>query len=734
MTRLRYNFVPAFILWATCFNLMAQLQSNLEVRALSPEGGVSYSLKTGTITYTNGVMVKYGNTVLTADSASVNQQTGETTAQGHVRIQQGDWFWVGDNIRYDFKTKQMQTEQFRAGRPPVFAKGHGLHGNLTNHVYSATNAFVTTDDISQPAHGIRAREITIVPGQYVEARDATLYLGPVPVFYFPYYRRSLNKKANQFSFIPGYRSSYGPFLLGRYQWFLNDELDGTVHLDYRQKRGVGVGPDVNLHLGRWGESTIKYYYLHDMDSGTNLLTGADNPENRQRVYFAYQSVPFTNLEVKSMVRYQSDPNLTRDFFEGEYTQDPQPNTYVDANKFWQNFSLDTYTEPRVNDFYDTVERLPEVRLTGYRQRLGPLPIYYQSDSSAGYYRRLFAETNSFSGTNNFYGERADTYQKLTLPITLFGWLNVTPHAGGRFTYYSQADGPGATTQEHYRGVFDTGAKLSFKVSRVWPDAQNRLCDLDGLRHIFEPSLDYVYVPAPSTPPSELPQFDYEGPSLWQVPITYPDYNSIDSIDNQNVLRFGLQNTLQTKRDGQVVDFINWNVETDWRLQPNSGQTTFSDIYSDFLTRPRSWLTLESLNRYNIHGESWRMALESVTIQPNNVWSWSGGYFYLSNDYGTSPTALGQGENTFMSSIYYRLNENWGFRATHRFDARAGRLQEQAYTVYRDLRSWTGALTFRVLDDGTGSEDFAVAFTFSLKAAPRHSPETDKAKTASLLGG
>ncbi|HKI69743.1 MAG TPA: LPS assembly protein LptD, partial [Verrucomicrobiae bacterium] len=275
---------------------------------------------------------------------------------------------------------------------------------------------------------------------------------------------------------------------------------------------------------------------------------------------------------------------------------------------------------------------------------------------------------------------------------------------------------------------------SFKVSRVWADAQSRFWDLNGLRHILEPSLDYVYVPAPSTLPSGLPQFDYQGPSLWQVPIEYPEYNSIDSIDSQNVLRFGLQNTLQTKRSGQVVDFINWNVQTDWRLHPNAGQTTFSDIYSDFRTRPRPWLTLESLNRYDIHGKSWRMALESLTIQPNNVWSWSGGYFYLNNDYGTSPTALGQGENSFMSSIYYRLNENWGFRATHRFDARAGRLQEQAYTVYRDLRSWTGALTFRLLDNDTGSEDFAVAFTFSLKAAPRHSPGTDKAKTASLLGG
>ncbi len=713
---------------------MAQPQPAWIIQSLTSAGGAFYDLKTGTAIGTNGVMVKYGDTVMTADWVSVNQETGQSVAEGHVRIEQGDWLWAGEHISYNFKTRQMQSEQFRAGKPPVFTMGSGLHGDISNHVYTATNAFITTDDVPKPAHGIRAREITIVPGKYIEARNATLYLGPVPVFYFPYYHRNLGERANNFNFTPGYRSRYGPFLLNSYRWYLNDELDGAVHLDYREKRGVGAGPDLNFHLGRWGDGTLKYYYLNDTDSGTNLITGANVPENRQRVYFAYQATPFTNLEVKSVVRYQSDPNVTRDFFEGEYGQDPQPNTFVDVNKFWQNFSLDVYSEPRVNDFYETVERLPEVKLTGYRQQLGDSPIYYESESSAGYYRRLFAETNSFSGTNNFYDERADTYHQLTLPMTLFGWLNVTPRIGGRFTYYNEANGPGATTQEKYRSVFNTGAELSFKASQLWPGAESKLLNLDGLRHIIEPSVNYVYVPKPGDSPGELPQFDYETPSLWQLPIEYPDYNAIDSIDSQNVLRFGLRNKLQTKRGGQVVDFLNWNVETDWRLQPRADQTTFSDIYSDLKLRPRSWLTLESLTRYDIDEKNWRMALHTLTLQPNNVWSWSVGHFYLKDDLSALPTALGAGENQFMSSIFCRLNENWGFRVSHRFNARSGRLEEQDYTVYRDLRSWTGALTFRWLDNGTSSEDFTVAFTFSLKAVPRHALGSDTVGAYSLLGG
>src|SRR5206468_11039401 len=81
------------------------------------------------------------------------------------------------------------------------------------------------------------------------------------------------------------------------------------------------------------------------------------------------------------------------FFEREDRQDTQPSTYFDVRKFWQNFSLETYVQPRINDFLETVERLPDIRLTGFRQQLGETPVYYESESSAGYYHRRFAETN-----------------------------------------------------------------------------------------------------------------------------------------------------------------------------------------------------------------------------------------------------------------------------------------------------------------------------------------------------
>jgi LPS-assembly protein len=724
MTRLRFMLTLALCALALPGTLRAQQQPVWEMEALTDQGWAEFDFQTGLGRGTNGVLVRYGTAFLTADQVGVNQQSGDVTADGNVRVQSEDQVWVGEHVRYNFKTRQMEAEQFRTGKVPVFAAGEGLHGEVTNRVYIATNGIVTTDDVAEPTVKVRAKYLKIIPGQRVEARHATLYVAGVPVFYFPYYSRKLGPRSNEFSFLPGYRSIYGPYLLSSYTFFLNEELDGILHADYRERRGPGAGPDLNYHFGPWGDGSLKYYYMHDNDPGV----GGGDPSishDRERVDFSYQANPATNLSVRSVVRYQSDTNIVREFFEREYVQDNQPSTYANANKYWSNYSLDAYVQPRVNDFLETVERLPDVRLTGYRQQVGASPVYYESESSVGYYRRLFAETNSLPTTPYFAAARADTFHQLLLPETFFGWLNITPRVGGRLTYYSDATGPGATTEERDRAVFNTGAEFSFKASQLWPAVQSEFFQADGLRHIIQPSLNYVYVPRPNyVGTNELPPFDYELPSLRQLPIDFPGYNSIDSIDSENVARMGLENKLQTKREGKVVNLVDWDVYTDWRLQPNAQQTTFSDLYSDLTLNPRSWLSLQSQTRYDIQDGDWRMSITTLTLRPGESWSWTLGQVYLRDDFSSSPTALGPGENVLTSSFLVRLNENWGLRTAHYFDASTGSLREQDYAIVRDLRSWTAALTFRVRKDPGTPEDFTVALSLWLKAYPKsgHGPE------------
>ena len=174
-------------------------------------------------TATNGVIVRYAATnglvVLTADNATINQKTGDIFAQGSVRIQRENETWVGDQLHYNYLTYQMGGDKFRMGQAPFYVAGEALRGTGvgTNAVYQGTNAVMTTDDYYRPLMKVRAQRFTIVPGNYIEAHNATLCVGKVPVFYLPYYRHSLVHEQNEFSFLPGYRSVYGPYLFVQLQ-------------------------------------------------------------------------------------------------------------------------------------------------------------------------------------------------------------------------------------------------------------------------------------------------------------------------------------------------------------------------------------------------------------------------------------------------------------------------------------------------------------------------------------
>ena len=727
------------------FSVAAQEAPSWEVQALSKiipgtvEGKMDYDPVNGTATGTNGVYVKYGNATLTADSASLNTQSGEVVADGHVRVESADQLWVGDHIRYNFKTHQMQSESFRTGKWPVFASGSDLSGNASNKVYYANNAYVTTDDAADPDLRVHATRIKIIPGKSVEMWNAVLYAKGVPIFYFPYYKRNLGPHANNLTFSPGYRSTYGGFLLSTYTWYLGTNADGKIHADYRTKRGVGVGPDVNLHLGEWGQVGLKYYYLHDQrpDTSTNAFPQFGTiPENRQIFKGTWQATPTTNLNLKALVNYQSDPLVMHDYFSGDYANNPQPSSFVEANKYWDNWSLDALTTPRINSYFNQVERLPDVRLSGFRQQVLDSPVYYDSQSSVGWYRQFVANTNSNyssnNGTNINAATRADTYHQFTLPWTFFNWLNVTPRVGGRLTYYSAQNMTNSGNHAAvYRGVFNTGVGTSFKASQLWVNATNSFLQVDGLRHIVEPSANYVFVPDPSTPPAKLPQFDGEQPSLMELPLTFPDYNDIDSIDTQNAIRFGLRNTLQTKRDGALDKLLDWNVQLDWRLNPKPGQNTLNDLYSSFAFKPRTWLIAESQTRYDINGGNLNMSFQQLTFAPNDRWSWGIGYWYLRG--GTWGNSTWTENHTVTSTFFVRLGDNWGGRMTQNYNAVTQRLQEQMFTIYRDLRSWTSALTLRVANNEGSSADVTIAIVFSLKAQPSTQVGEDVANRYHLVG-
>ena len=87
---------------------------------------ISYQINTREAVVTNGVIVTYSNTVLTANFARLNEVTGDVQAEGGVRILRAGEAWTGEKLRYNFRTREISGEEFRTGQPPFFAAGDVL--------------------------------------------------------------------------------------------------------------------------------------------------------------------------------------------------------------------------------------------------------------------------------------------------------------------------------------------------------------------------------------------------------------------------------------------------------------------------------------------------------------------------------------------------------------------------------------------------------------------------------
>ena len=79
--------------------------------------------------------------------------------------------------------------------------------------------------------------------------------------------------------------------------------------------------------------------------------------------------------------------------------------------------------------------------------------------------------------------------------------------------------------------------------------------------------------------------------------------------------------------------------------------------------------------------------------------------------------LFENSNLLDFRAYYRLSDRWGLSARQRYEFDDGTLEYQQYTVHYDLNSWTAGLGALIADHRSGSDEFGIVVTLTLKDFP-----------------
>jgi len=199
----------------------------------------SYNHDTGIATAKGDAHISCGNTQLYAEQAEYHASSGDIYIEGNVSIYQGELVHKGDAAIYNINTGEIKADELRSGLAPMFYKTGNLESEIQElDKISMHSSIITTHDSANPNYQIKAKEVKIVglngpkEKRRIIFNNMTVYAGKVPVFWLPYLSQPLDAEQS-YQFLPGYKNSWGAFLLNKYGMMIGDKALATYHLDFR---------------------------------------------------------------------------------------------------------------------------------------------------------------------------------------------------------------------------------------------------------------------------------------------------------------------------------------------------------------------------------------------------------------------------------------------------------------------------------------------------------------------
>ncbi|MFO7870539.1 MAG: LPS assembly protein LptD [Kiritimatiellia bacterium] len=632
---------------------------------------LEYNQRTGWVECVGHVVIRRGDQVLKADRVRVHPKSGEVFAYGNVFLKRREGPWRGSKLHYNFKTREGIATDLRGISGPVRVIKTEKAEKAEGDTYILHGAMVTTCTNEYPHchYHVRARRVAVKADEYMTGRDAVLYFGRVPFFYLPYWYRDLEENYG-WSVRPGYNSRMGAFLLTGYKYPVSPGLKAETHVDYRSRRGLGLGQELGWPMDAGGGDVAVYYIDDDepVDGDEDPAT-SDIDNERYRFRLRHQYAFDANSYFQAKINYLSDPDILEDFFEREHRRASRPENYLTYGYRKDAFTASVLLQRRLNDFYTSVNRLPECSVEVLRAELGDSGLYYEGGMAAAFLEKEWRETDD--GNEDYSAFRLDTPHMLYYPRKYIGFLNVTPRIGYRATYYSKtrdtreetvASGTNGTvsaantvtveyeTGPRLRSNAELGMSASFKAFKTW------FRDNAPMRHVVEPHADYKIITEPTVEPDRLYQFD-----------------NVDKVEEEHSVSAGIRNKWQTKRGNRPFDLvdIDFTVKTDLDGMDGSGGT--ESIEFDAELQPSDWFWFESKGIFYVDGEDqdkWNSRLNLSLRERLQA--------------GLEYRVKEQESRLLISSVTYAPTAGWQYNLFGRYEFEDYRFEEHGGYIQRTL--------------------------------------------------
>lgn len=568
--------------------------------------------------------------------------------EGDVVATDGQYTLRGPRMYYDIERNKaivleavFWTYDERRGLP-LYVRARSIRQEAANQ-FSSDRASVAVSGFFDPYLSVGTTSVTVTrrerPGRptltSVDARNITLNMGPVPVFYWPRYKGDIEnfplrdvrfENSSRTGFMIG--TTWDVFgLLGREspEWF-----DASLIVDGYFERGAALGTDLSWNT----DSTRGEFFAYGIfnDTGRDELAPGSRRdrtgETRGLLLGEHVWTIDENWTAFLEGAYVSDENFTEAFFRPIARTGRELTNAALLRRRQNTTSLTLLAKGSFHDFVVndyllqtrgySVDKLPEIGYTRLADDLlgmiAPGLVSYSSDyrfsrMSMRFTERTprdfgfrfdastreafgigpddsFADALRAAGLTESDVYRFDTRHELSVPFSL-GPVNLAPFAVGRATVWDNGFGDFAEGDEdRARWWGAAGVRASTSIQRVYNGVDVPLLDIHRLRHIIEPNVTFW---------SSTTNRDAE---------TLPIYDAdVESIASGTAVRFGVLQTWQTMRGGhgrwRSVDFLTLSVDA---VFSSNDADKFSPIGRFFDYRPE----YSMLGNYLVVDAAWQV--------------------------------------------------------------------------------------------------------------------------------
>ncbi|GEM_PF-1566757 len=621
---------------------------------------------------------------LYADTIRYDNVAQDVHAEGHVVWQDETQEVEAQTLDYNMKTGLGKAHNIKTTSPPWISTGSEI--DIMPHKIIIKDAVTTTCDYPEGYrhYYMKADKITIYSGDYLVAENVVFFIGKVPVFYFPFFVRTIHDLKTPFSIETGATDYLGNYILLTTNYLLNPKSYGALYTDYFFKQGLGLGLRHELALNDYQVLSLYGYGIQEKESQQFRWEG------RARMLWALSAnfqgrveadLPGDGLFSNDYSVARRDPTLVSTVREYDISTTYTNQKYT-LGLLFRRQEIADFTNPKIinpdssnpvtlySNFLESLQNLPQANFS-----LFPLDLLFKGGPK---YDLSLQGDHTYTQADGFYVSHLSGELGLSQSLLLEQSQSLFGRVAMDESLQDVADqgitvGAGSAGETH-------SVNLQSTLTSRWSEYLN-----SSFSYNFSQKLNNRY---PTDPPTGVTANFLSGRLECDIGSTLREATSSSFDFNADVTDPAIKT--DAPRFGYLHEEVYWTA---------SSQLNYT-LIGDYSIAANGLKDLNSVLNLQSPHDMWRFRISGNFVDPN-----------FTNQgpvtSGLPPTFEIAGEADFSFFTNYRLS------LIESYDLTNAQFETRSISIYRDLHDWEAQVQYSE-DPVLGKRLF---FTLNLKALP-----------------